>query len=592
MSQSPSLPPTAKAAKPSQVEGVKQASALLRGSIEETLNSDSVKFSEDEYNLLKFHGTYQGYDRDSATELKQQKAEKKWEFMVRARIPAGRLTTKQYLDLDDLAGRRANHTLRITTRQAIQFHGVIKGDLKATIAEINRTMITTLGACGDVVRNVTAQPAPVRSPVNERLAADARRISDHLLPHTRAYHEIWLDGEKLETGETESEPLYGSTYLPRKFKIGLGTPEDNSVDVLTNDLGIVALFEGDRLTGYNFAVGGGLGMTHNKPATYPRLASFIAFVEPDDLIPAVEAVVAVQRDYGDRSNRRHARLKYTIDERGLDWFKREMERELGHTLEDPRPMPPFKVVDHLGWHPQGDGRWYLGLPVPSGRIQDTDTVTLRTGLREVVIRYQPALILTPTQDLILADIEDSDRDAIEAALRAHGVKLAEDLLPVHRWSLACPALPTCGLALTEAERIRTPMIDGIAEVMARYGLARERLSIRITGCPNGCARPYAGDIGLVGRMPGHFALYAGGDFEGTRLNWKLLDRVPEKDIPETLAPLFAEFAKSRNTGEGFGDFLYRLGLERVTALVSKDAAKPVPAKAERKLAEHELVEVH
>ncbi|EWY42570.1 sulfite reductase [Skermanella stibiiresistens SB22] len=572
MSQSPELPKAKVPAAPklAHVEDVKQESALLRGSIAETLNSDLVKFTEDEYNLLKFHGTYQGYDRDSATELKQAKAEKKWEFMVRARIPAGRLTAQQYLDLDDLAGRRANHTLRITTRQAIQFHGVVKSDLKGAIADINQTMITTLGACGDVVRNVTSLPAPVRSPINERLAADAKRISDHLLPHTRAYHEIWLDGEKV-LGEPEVEPIYGTTYLPRKFKIGLGVPEDNSVDVLTNDLGIVALFDGDTLTGYNLAVGGGLGMTHNKPKTYPRLASFVAFVEPDDLIKAVEAVVIVQRDHGDRTNRRHARLKYTIDDRGLPWFKSEMDRVFGRVLEDPRPMPPFQVADHLGWHEQGDGLWYLGLPVPSGRIQDTDTVKLRTALHDVVGRFQPALVLMPTQDLILADVKDADRAEIERTLRAAGVQFPEELLPVHRWSLACPALPTCGLALTEAERIRTPMIDSIAEVMARYGLAQERLSIRITGCPNGCARPYAGDIGLVGRMPGHFSLYVGGDFECTRLNWKLLDRVPEDDVPETLAPLFAEFAAQRDQGEGFGDFLNRLGLERATALVKPDA---------------------
>jgi len=555
----------------SQVEGVKQASALLRGSIAETLNSDLIKFTEDEYNLLKFHGTYQGYDRDSATELKQQKAEKKWEFMVRARIPAGRLTAQQYLDLDALAGRRANNTLRITTRQAIQFHGVIKSDLKGTIADINQAMITTLGACGDVVRNVTASPAPVRNAITERLAADAKRISDRLLPHTRAYHEIWLDGEKLPDGsEEESEPLYGATYLPRKFKIGLGTPEDNSVDVLTNDLGLIALFDGETLTGYNIAVGGGLGMTHNKPKTYPRLASVVAFVEPDDLLKAVESVVAVQRDFGDRTDRRHARLKYTIDDRGLDWFKAELDREFGRPLEAPRPMAPFKVVDHLGWHEQGDGKWYLGLPVPSGRVKDDDTVKLRTALNGVIAKYRPAIVLMPTQDLILADIAPEDREGIEADLRAHGVKFASDLLPVHRWSLACPALPTCGLALTEAERIRTPMVEQIAEVMARYGLSQERLSIRITGCPNGCARPYAGDIGLVGRMPGHFSLYVGGDFECTRLNWKLLDRVPEDDVADTLAPLFAEFAANRDSGEGFGDFCHRMGLERLTALVSKE----------------------
>jgi sulfite reductase (ferredoxin) len=566
MSQSPKL---------SQVEGVKLESRLLRSTLAETLASDAIKFTEDEYNLLKFHGTYQGYDRDSATERKQQKAEKQWQFMVRARIPAGRLTPDQYQALDDMADSRGNGTLRITTRQGIQFHSVLKGNLKNLIADINHAMLTTLAACGDVVRNVTSFSAPVKSPVYDRMAADAKRLSDHLLPRTRAYHEIWIDGVKQDIGEPESEPLYGATYLPRKFKIGIGIPEDNSVDVLTNDLGIVALFDGDRLTGYNLAVGGGLGMTHNKPKTYPRLASFVAFIEPDDLLTAAETVVAIQRDYGDRSDRKHSRLKYTIDDRGLDWFKAEMDRRMGRTLEAPRPMPAFQVVDHLGWHPQGDGRWYLGLPVPSGRVEDTETVRLRTALREVIATFRPNIILMPTQDIILGDVADDDRAALETALRGHGVKLAEELLPVDRWSMACPALPTCGLALTEAERIRTPLVARIAEVMARYGLAHERLTIRITGCPNGCARSYAGDIGLVGRQPGHFALYLGGDFECTRLSTRILDRVPEEDIPATLAPIFATFAAERHAGEGFGDFCHRIGLDRLTALAQplSDAAE-------------------
>lgn len=556
----------------SHVEDVKLESRHLRGTLRETLASDVPKFSEDEYNLLKFHGTYQGYDRDSATELKRQGAEKRWQFMVRARIPAGRLTSRQYLALDTLADRRANGTLRVTTRQGIQFHGVLKGDLKGAIAEINAAMLTTLCACGDVVRNVMASPVPLATPIHRRLAQDAKLLSEKLLPATRAYHELWLDGEAQDTGAEagaapEVEPLYGSTYLPRKFKIGLGIPEDNSADILANDLGIAALFEGDRLVGYNFAVGGSLGMTHNKAATYPRLASFVAFVEPDDLLAAVQAVIRIQRDHGDRVNRRHARLKYTVDDNGLDWFKARLDEEMGKVLEPPRPMPPFKVVDHLGWHPQGDGLWYLGIPVASGRIRDEGGVRLRTALRTIAERWAPNIILMPTQDVILHDIEESDKAAIEAHLRGHGVPLAEDLAPVLRWSMACPALPTCGLALSEAERIHIPLMAAIQAALERHGLGREVLSVRITGCPNGCARSYAGDIGIVGRMPGHFALFVGGDFEGTRLNTKLLDRVPQDQIAATLDPLFGAFAAERRSGEGFGDFCHRVGTERLTELV-------------------------
>lgn len=569
-------------AKLSHVEDVKLESRHLRGSLRETLASDAPKFSEDEYNLLKFHGTYQGYDRDSATDLKQQGAEKLWQFMVRARIPAGRLTPRQYLALDALADRRANGTLRVTTRQGIQFHGVLKGDLKGAIADINAAMLTTLAACGDVVRNVMASPVPLATPVHRRLWEDARLLSEKLLPVTRAYHELWLDGEEQDTGAEagaapgaapEIEPLYGPTYLPRKFKIGIGIPEDNSVDILANDLGIAALFEGDELVGYNFAVGGSLGMTHNKAATYPRLASFVAFVEPGDLLAAAEAVIRVQRDHGDRANRKHARLKYLIDEKGLDWFKARLDEEMGKELEPPRPMPPFRVADHLGWHPQGDGLWYLGIPVASGRIQDAGEVRLRTALRNIAERWAPNIVLMPTQDVILHDITEEDRAGIEAHLREHGVPLAEDLAPVVRWSMACPALPTCGLALSEAERIHIPLMATIQAVMERHGLGREVLSVRITGCPNGCARPYAGDIGIVGRMPGHFALYVGGDFEGTRLNTKLLDRVPENRIAATLDPLFEAFAAERRDGEGFGDFCHRLGLERLTELANGPLAE-------------------
>ncbi|MGH6953723.1 MAG: NADPH-dependent assimilatory sulfite reductase hemoprotein subunit, partial [Alphaproteobacteria bacterium] len=524
----------------SKVEATKRASHGLRGTIAEEIARPGRQVSDDAHQLLKFHGTYQQYDRDSATRRKQEGLEKEFQFMVRVRIPGGRLGADQYLALDRLADEYANGSLRVTTRQGIQFHGILKRDLKATIAGVNRSLLTTFAACGDVVRNVMTTPAPIRDAIHARLEDDARLLSERLLPGTRAYHEIWLDGEPVALGEPE--PLYGEAYLPRKFKIGLAAPEDNSVDVLTNDLAIIALFEGDRLEGYNIALGGGLGMTHNKPRTYPRLATPVAFVEPDRLVAAVDAVIALQRDHGDRADRKHARLKYVVDEKGLPWVKATLEGYYGGPLAPPRPMPPFKVPDHLGWHAQGDGRWYLGVPVPSGRIKDADAIRLRTALREVVTRFRSDPVLTASQDVLLSNVAEGDREAVTALLRRHGVALAEDLSLVSRWSLACPALPTCGLALAEAERIREPLIAEVERALERQGLIAERLSIRITDCPNGCTRPYAGDIGLVGRMPGHYALFVGGDFEGTRLNFRLIDRVAEAEVPAVLEALFAHFA--------------------------------------------------
>jgi sulfite reductase (ferredoxin) len=558
-------------APPSKVEALKEGSRSLRGGLVEGLADGLSSFDEDGYNLLKFHGIYQGYDRDSATELKQSGREKEYRFMVRARLPGGRVTAAQYLALDAIAGRFANGSLRITTRQGIQFHGVVKRHLKETVAAMNQALVTTLAACGDVVRNVTTSPAPIRDAVHRRLESDAKRLSQHLLPTTHAYHEIWLDDAQV--AGPEEDALYGTAYLPRKFKIGIAVPWDNSVDVLTNDLGILALYEGGVLAGYNFALGGGLGMTHNKKQTFPRLATPVAFIEPDDLLEAAAAVVRLHRDFGDRSNRKHARLKYVIAEQGEAWAKAELETYLGKALEAPRPMPDFAVVDHLGWHEQGDGLFYLGVPVPSGRIVDRPGETLRAGLREIIERYGTDPILLPSQDILLSNIAPGDRPAVEATLRRHGIALAGDVSPVRRWSLACPALPSCGLALTEAERIQVPLIDAIEERLARHGLREEKLSIRITGCPNGCARPYAGDIGLVGRMPGFFALYVGGDFAGTRLNFALLDKLPEAKVADTLDLLFEAFAAGRLPGEGFGDYCQRVGRDALLTILAASSRK-------------------
>jgi sulfite reductase (ferredoxin) len=548
----------------SKAEAVKQQSRQLRGHIARDLADTSTPFDNEGYSLLKFHGIYQGYDRDTATELKQRGESKVWQFMVRVRIPGGRLTAEQYLGLDAIADRWADGTLRITTRQSIQFHGVVKAGLKAAIAEVNRSLLTTLAACGDVVRTVTTVPAPIRDAVHERLESDARRLSARLLPQTGAYHEIWVDGEKWpDNGPAAAEapdPLYGERYLPRKFKIGLAVPQDNTIDVLTNDLAIIARWEGGRLAGYDFLLGGGHGMTHNNPKTYPRLATPVAFVLPEDLLDTAAAVVKLHRDYGDRGNRRHARLKYVIAERGEEWARARLGEYLGKDLEPARPLPRLSVPDHLGWHEQGDGRLYLGIPVASGRIVDDPGAKLRTALRRIVQMFRADPILMPSQDIILSNIRPEHREAVAAILAEHHVRLAEDLRPAERWALACPALPSCGLALTEAERVRGDILAQIQPHLAVHGLAEERISIRITGCPNGCARPYTGDIGIVGRMPGHYALYVGGDFEGTRLNSALADKVPLDHIGATLDPLFALFAARRHAAEGFGDFCHRVGM--------------------------------
>jgi sulfite reductase (ferredoxin) len=550
----------------SKAEAVKQQSRQLRGHLARDLADTATPFDGEGYSLLKFHGIYQGYDRDSATELKQAGNSKHYQFMVRVRIPGGRLTAEQYLALDHIGDAYANGSLRVTTRQSIQFHGIVKSGLKAAMGEINAGLMTTLAACGDVVRTVTTVPAPIRDAVHDRLEADARLLSTELLPRSSAYREIWVDGEPWSEDQGAADApdlLYGDRYLPRKFKIGLAVPEDNTIDVLTNDLGIVALWDAGEIVGYNFFLGGGHGATHNKPETYPRMGTAVAFIEPGDLVEATKAVVRLHRDWGDRGNRRHARLKYVIAERGEEWARERLSEDLDKPLAPCRPMVKFQVPDHLGWHEQGDGKLYLGLPISSGRIIDDDRSKLRTALHEIIAEFGVDPILMPSQDIILSEIDPADRDAIEVRLRAYGVRFGADMAPAQRWALACPALPTCGLALTEAERVSGLLIAEIVERMARCGIEQERVSIRITGCPNGCARPYSGDIGIVGRIPGFYSIYVGGDFEGTRLNEVVAERIRLGEVADVLEPLFAVYAKKRGAEEGFGDFCHRYGVVRL-----------------------------
>ena len=556
------------APKLSGVETLKRQSHGLRGTLAEELAAGGISVSEDAYQLLKFHGSYEQFDRDTATVRKQAKLDKEYQFMARVRIPGGILTADQYLALDSIADEFANGTLRITSRQGIQYHGILKGDLKPAIARVNQTLLTTLCACGDVTRNLMTSPAPIRDARHDRLRADARLLSAELLPKSRAYYQIFLDEQPI-AGLDEEETLYGPTYLPRKFKIGLALPDDNTVDVLTQDLGLLARWENDELVGYDVLVGGGLGMTHNRADTYPRLATPLCFAPADRLVAIVEAIIKVQRDHGGRADRRRARLKYLVDDRGLDFIRTETERHYGAPLHDPNPLPVISVPDFLGWHEQGDGRLWLGVPVPSGRITDEAGQNIRTALREVVTRFRVDPVLTPQQDILLSDIDPADRDAVEAALRAHGVRLADDLTSLERFTLACPALPTCGLALTEAERVRAPFVAEMDAALARHGLTGRPISFRITGCPNGCVRTYTGDIGLVGRTPGTYAIYLGGDFAGTRLSFRLLDRVKQAEVVPMLERLFAPYAAETNADEGFGDWCSRRGSDALLAILQE-----------------------
>ncbi len=554
----------------SPAEGIKSASAGLRGTLAEEIAAAEAPggMSEAAYTLLKFHGSYEQFDRDTATARKQSGRDKDWRFMVRVRAPAGRLTAAQYLALDALADARADGTVRLTTRQGVQFHAVRRGDLRACVAGIEESLLTTMAACGDVVRNVTTSPAPRITAVAKRLEEEARRLSAALLPRTKAHHDIFLADPGAPPSDPEPEPLYGPTYLPRKFKIALAEPSDNTPDVLANDLGFIAQVEGDRITGWIVTVGGGMGMTHNKPATYPRLASPVTVIGPDEVLAMAEAVVRLSRDHGDRADRKHARLKYVVAERGVEWVRARLSDDLGRDLPPPPPLPRLTIPDHLGWHPQGDGRHWLGIPIPSGRIAGA----LRTALREAVTRFGADPIATPDQNLLLSNLREEDRAPLEALLRAHGVALAEDLTPITRWSLSCTALPTCGQALAEGERAHAPMLADMEAALARHGLSRERISLRLTGCPNGCARPYGGEIGIVGRAPGLYTLFVGGDFEGTRLSFPLADKVRTAMIATTLEPVLAAFAAERAAGEAFGDFCARRGPDALRSLLSPAVA--------------------
>ncbi|GGJ05404.1 sulfite reductase subunit beta [Alicyclobacillus cellulosilyticus] len=551
-------------AQESEVEVIKRESRYLRGTLKEALQDGTPSFDEANRQILKFHGVYQQDDRDLRAKLRKEGKDKHYIMMVRARIPGGVLKPEQYLKFDELADKYSEYgTLRITTRQTIQLHGVLKRDLKATIRELNEALVTTLGGCGDQVRNTITCAAPGSERYHEEIREDLLGIVDRVGAKTHAYHEIWLDGEPIQLGEgVEEEPLYGDVYLPRKFKIGIAIEGDNCIDVYANDLGIVAHVDGEHVTGYTILVGGGMGRTATVKDTYPRLASPLGYVPRQDLFDTVVAIITVQRDYGDRKDRRYARMKYLLDRRGLDWFRAEVEQRLGKKLAPPRDLVWHRAHDHLGWHTQKAGYSYIGIYVQNGRVKDTEDVKLKSVLRDIVASYRPTVRLTTQQNIILSDIPNHLRGEIEAKLRAAGVKLAEELSNVRKSAMACVALPTCGLATAESERALPTILPEFERLFAEYGIADEHISIRMTGCPNGCARPYIGDIAFVGRSPGKYDLFLGGDFKGTRLNQLYKQLVPIDKLVEEVRPIVAAYAKERQPGEGFGDFVHRVGLDR------------------------------
>lgn len=544
----------------SDLERIKADSRFLRGGIAEGL-ADPVTgaISDDDGKLLKFHGSYQQDDRDLREERRRQKLEPAYAFMLRARLPGGVVTPAQWLEFDRLAREHANGTLRITTRQTFQWHGIIKRKLKPTIAAIHASLASTIAACGDVVRNVVSTANPVESRAHSEAYAWAAKLSDDLAPRTRAYHEIWLDGEAL-VGAPEEEPLYGATYLPRKFKIGLAIPPLNDVDVFAQDLGLITIVQDGELRGFNLAVGGGMGATHGDPTTYPRLATVIGFVPPEHLFAAAEAVVAVQRDWGNRVERKHARLKYTLDHRGLDAFKAELERRLGFTLEPARSFHFEHNGDRYGWIEGHDGRWHLTLHIESGRLADRGEQRWLTGLRELATVHQGDFRLTCNQNVIVANVPASDRARIDAIVATHGLDGYRRHSAIRRHAVACVALPTCGLAMAEAERYLPDLLGKVEVLLERHGLADAPIVLRISGCPNGCSRPYLGEIALVGRGPGRYDLRLGADFSGQRLNRLYRENADEAAILAALEPLFARYVTERAQDEGFGDFLLRAGV--------------------------------
>jgi len=539
-------------------EGMKIQSHHLRGRIAQDLaDTTTGNISEESNQLSKFHGLYMQDDRDLRNSLKKEGKEKAFAFMLRVRLPGGTATARQWIVLDQLADAVASPSLRLTTRQTFQFHGVLKGNVKKLVKGMHQVLLDSIAACGDVNRNVMAPPNPERDPIQQEVYNHAVAWSEFALPKTRAYHEIYLDEELVAGGEPEIEPMYGDTYLPRKFKTGFAIPPSNDVDIFSQDLGYIAIVENGILIGYNVTVGGGLGMSHGNAETFPRLADVLGFIPADKVNAIGEAVLTTQRDFGDRTNRKHARLKYTIQDRGIDWFRSEVEKRSGIIFEPARPFEFTTIEDPHGWHECADGTWFYGLHILSGRIKDIEGWPMKTALREIAEIHEGDFRLTPSQNVTISGVTNAKKVEISAILERHGLSHENNRSALRLNALSCVALPTCGLALAESERDLPSILGKFESVLDEAGLRDDAISLRITGCPNGCARPYLAEIGFVGKAPGKYALYLGAKYNGTRLNRLFSPSITIDDAVTRLTPIIKRYARERVDGEEFGDFCDR-----------------------------------
>ncbi|MEB5649572.1 assimilatory sulfite reductase (NADPH) hemoprotein subunit [Mammaliicoccus sciuri] len=543
-----------------EMEHIKNRSNYLRGTIQEGLADEITgAIAEDDTKLLKFHGSYMQDDRDIRDERRKQKLEPAYSFMIRVRVPGGTATADQWIAMDDISTEYANNTIKLTTRQAFQFHGILKRNLKSSMQSIHHAVMDSLAACGDVNRNVMCNPNPYQSGVHKEVDTLATKISDHLSPQTGAYHEIWLDDEKIVDTKEDVEPMYGKTYLPRKFKIGIAVPPSNDIDVYSQDIGLIAVIEDDQLVGFNVTVGGGMGMTHGDTKTYPQVGRLLGYFPKEEAVDVCEKILTIQRDYGNRENRKNARFKYTVDRLGVDFIREELNKRLGWEIEEAKPFEFKHNGDRYGWT-EGSGKWHFTLFIQNGRVKDTSDYKLKTALREIAEIHTGDFRLTPNQNLIIANVAKSKKQQIQKIIDQYGITDGEHYTGLRRNSMACVAFPTCGLAMAESERYLPTLINKIEGLLDEAGLNEEEITIRMTGCPNGCARPALAEIAFIGKAPGKYNMYLGGGFTGNRLNKLFKENIGEDEILESLKPILIQYGKEKNDGEHFGDFVIRKGI--------------------------------
>lgn len=543
------------------LEYLKDESNYLRGTIEQGLADPLTgAISDDDTKLLKFHGSYQQDDRDLRDERRKQKLEPAYSFMIRVRLPGGTATPEQWIAMDDISNNYANQTLKLTTRQTFQFHGILKRNLKTSMKKINESVLDTIAACGDVNRNTMCNPNPYQSHIHKEINDYATKISDHLLPKTNAYHEIWLDGEKVLDSSEEIEPMYGKKYLPRKFKIGIALPSSNDIDVYSQDIGLIGIVEDETLVGFNVTVGGGMGMTHGNTDTYPQVGRLAGFVPKEQVVDVCEKILTIQRDYGNRENRKNARFKYTVDRLGVDKVVEELNTRLGWEIEEPRDFEFEHNGDRLGWIEGDEGVWNYTLFIQNGRVKDTEDYQLKTALRKIAETHTGDFRLSPNQNLIIANVTPEKKEEIQNLIDQYGLTDGKNYTGLRRNSMACVAFPTCGLAMAESERYLPSLISKIEDLLDEAGVDDEEITIRMTGCPNGCARPALAEIAFIGKAPGKYNMYLGGGFKGERLNKLYKENIGEQEILESLRPILMDYGKERLEGEHFGDFVIRSGV--------------------------------